>query len=70
MTDDPRRYVQIAATLRREMLDGQLKPGSMVTITRICQETGHSRQTCGKAMGILADEGLIKRIPGLGYYVV
>jgi DNA-binding GntR family transcriptional regulator len=29
---------------------------------------GHSRQTVRKAMCILQDEGLIYRVPGLGYY--
>ncbi len=27
------------------------------------------RQTCAKALRILEDEGLLTRIPGLGYYV-
>jgi DNA-binding GntR family transcriptional regulator len=32
------------------------------------QKHGHSRQTVTKAMKVLSDEGLIYRVPGLGYY--
>jgi DNA-binding GntR family transcriptional regulator len=35
----------------------------------LSQELGHARQTCGKAMQLLEGEGLLIRIPGLGYYV-
>jgi DNA-binding GntR family transcriptional regulator len=71
MTDDPRRYRQIASTLRERIKDGDLKPGyPLPSIKAICQESGNSRQTCGKALALLVGEGLIKRIPGLGYFVV
>jgi DNA-binding GntR family transcriptional regulator len=67
---DPRAYVRIAAMVR-EMISSQiLPPGSPgPSITRLCREHGHARQTCGRAMRLLEDEGLLHRVPGLGYYV-
>ena len=67
---DPRAYVRIAAVVR-EMISSQvLPPGSPApSITRLCREHGHARQTCGRAMRLLEGEGLLRRVPGLGYYV-
>jgi GntR family transcriptional regulator len=67
---DPRAYVRIAAMVR-EMISSQvLPPGSPApSITRLYREHGHARQTCGRAMRLLEDEGLLHRVPGLGYYV-
>jgi DNA-binding GntR family transcriptional regulator len=42
---------------------------SAPSITALCQEYGHARETCAKALRILEAEGLLTRIPGLGYYV-
>ena len=68
---DPRAYVRLAARLRREMAEGTLTPGMPTpSITTLSQEAGHARQTCAKALRILEDEGLLTRIPGLGYYVM
>jgi DNA-binding GntR family transcriptional regulator len=39
------------------------------SITTLSQQYGHARQTCAKALRVLVDEGLLVRIPGLGYYV-
>ena len=67
---DPRSYVRLAARLRKQILDGDLIPGSPVpSITTLSQELEHARQTCGKAMQLLEQEGLLIRVPGLGYYV-
>jgi len=67
---DPRAYVRIA-TMVRQMISSQvLPPGSPApTITGLCREHGYARQTCGQAMRLLEDEGLLHRVPGLGYYV-
>ena len=67
---DPRAYVRLAAIVRQQIADGTLKPGQPAPpITRLSQEHGHARPTCGKALRMLEDEGLLTRIPGLGYYV-
>jgi DNA-binding GntR family transcriptional regulator len=39
------------------------------SITTLSQQYGHARQTCAKALRTLEEEGLLTRIPGLGYYV-
>ena len=66
---DPRLYVRMAARLRRQILDGEVPPGQRVpSITALSQEFGCARQTCGKAVRLLEQEGLLTFIPGLGYY--
>ena len=67
---DPRAYVRLAAIVRQQIADRTPKPGQPAPpITRLSQEHGHARPTCGKALRMLEDEGLLTRIPGLGYYV-
>jgi GntR family transcriptional regulator, histidine utilization repressor len=67
---DPRAYLRIAGVVR-EMISSQvLLPGSPApSITRLCHEHGLARQTCGRAMRLLEGEGLLHRVPGLGYFV-
>lgn len=68
---DPRRYMQIAAALRARIAAGELAPGDAMPSTRtLAQEYGTSLETANKALKVLADEGLIKRWPGLPYYVL
>jgi DNA-binding GntR family transcriptional regulator len=67
---DPRAYVRLAAILRQQITDGTLRPGERApSITDLSQEHGHARPTCGKALRVLEGEGLVTRIPGLGYFV-
>ena len=62
--------MRLAALLRRQIAEGTLAPGMPTpSITTLSQEHGHARQTCAKALRVLEDEGLLVRIPGLGYYV-
>ena len=68
---DPRAYIRLATDLRRAIAEGTYPPGSPTpSITTLSQRYGHARQTCAKALGVLVDEGLLIRYPGLGYYVV
>ena len=68
--DDPRSYVRLAVRIRKQVLSGEFGPGHPVpSITTLSQEFGHARPTCGKAMRLLEQEGLLIRVPGLGYYV-
>jgi GntR family transcriptional regulator len=39
------------------------------SITTLTQDHGVARQTAAKALRLLESEGLVRRIPGLGYYV-
>ena len=60
----------LAAMVRQQIMDGALKPGQPAPpITRLSQEHGHARLTCGKALRLLEREGPLTRFPGLGYYV-
>jgi DNA-binding GntR family transcriptional regulator len=55
---------------RKEIADGALAVGKPTpSITTLSQRHGHARQTCAKALRMLEDEGLLTRVPGLGYYV-
>ncbi|HEX6452365.1 MAG TPA: winged helix-turn-helix domain-containing protein [Trebonia sp.] len=68
--DDPRVYVRILTLVREQISDGTLKPGARTPpINEFCRQFGCARHTAGKAMRVLAKEGLIVRYPGLGYYV-
>jgi len=62
--------MRLAALLREQIASGTLAPGAQLpSISVLRREHGHSRQTVGKAMRILQGEGLIYRVPGLGYHV-
>jgi DNA-binding GntR family transcriptional regulator len=68
--DDHRKYVQLADELRRQITEGTLRPGqALPSITKLAAERGWSRGTCRHSMETLTDEGLVRRTPGLGYYV-
>lgn len=68
--DNPTKYIRLAAILRGQIENGTLPPGGPVpSITDLCAEYGWARQTCGHALRLLEQEGLLLRYPGLGYYV-
>lgn len=68
---DPRVYIRIADEVRQKITDGTLRSGMPVpSITTLSQEHGTARETAAKALRLLETEGLVKRIQGLGYYVV
>jgi GntR family transcriptional regulator len=67
---DPRRYMQLAATLRAQIANGTyVRDARIPSIRALCEDYKLSRQTAGKALRILEQEGLIRRVPGLGYHV-
>lgn len=69
-TGDPTKYKRLAATLRAQISTGAYQPGNPVpTITELARVNGWARQTCGHAMRLLEDEGLLTFYPGLGYHV-
>jgi DNA-binding GntR family transcriptional regulator len=69
-TDDPRHYMRLAGELRDQIKDGRLSPVTpYLPYTTLKQGSGYSRRTVGHAMEVLGREGLLKRYPGLGYYV-
>ena len=67
---DLRLYVQVAASVRRQIADGVLTAGSVVSSTAaLAAEHFCSRPTCAKGLRVLAAEGLIVRVPGCCYFV-
>jgi DNA-binding GntR family transcriptional regulator len=68
--DDPRRYRQIADDVRELITSGQIACGQpSPTITELVARYGAARQTAGKALRLLSEEGILARYPGFGYYV-
>ena len=62
--------MRLAALIRDQIASGTLAPGGRIpSIAVLRRRHSHSRQTVGKAMRVLEGEGLIYRVPGLGYYV-
>ena len=67
---DPRRYRQIADEVRGLIASGAIaSAGPAPTIGELAGRHGCARQTAAKALRVLADEGLLVRYPGFGYYV-
>jgi hypothetical protein len=67
---EQRKYMRLAALLRREITSGQLGPGSSLpSIESFRQTYEMSRQTVSKTLQALERERLIYRMPGLGYFV-
>ena len=59
-----------AALLRDQITSSMLAPGAQLPpIGELRHQHGHSRQMLTKAMGVLQEERLICRWPGLGYFV-
>ena len=62
--------MRLAALIREQIASGTLAPDRpLPSIAVLRRQHSHSRQTVGKAMRILEGEGLIYRVPGLGYHV-
>ena len=57
------------ATANRPVIRQGRVGESAPSIAFLSQEHGHARPTCSRALRMLEDEGLLTRIPGLGYYV-
>jgi GntR family transcriptional regulator len=67
---DPRRYRRIAEEVRALITSGAIAPADPApTIAELAGRHGCARQTAAKALRALAEEGLLTRYPGFGYYV-
>lgn len=63
-------YQQVADILRDQIKSGNIEPRRPIPSVRtLCETYGIARATAGKAIHLLADEGLIHRVPGKGWYV-
>ena len=70
MDADPRKWVHIAAGVRAAIEGGTLKPGDPVRVPPLVAEHDAARGTVARALGHLADDGLVRRYPGRGYVVL
>jgi GntR family transcriptional regulator len=62
------RYYEIEQALRARI--AALRPGDVLpSDAELCQEFGVSRMTARNAMQLLAQEGIVQRIPGRGTFV-
>lgn len=65
------KYKEIAAQLRRQILEGTYPPGSLLpTEQQLCSIHNASRQTIRTALQCLADDGMIQRRQGSGSRVM
>ena len=63
-------YQQVAAILRDQVASGKIEPRRPIPSVRtLCQTYGIARATATKAIHVLAEEGLIRRVPGKGWFV-
>src|ERR1700756_1668764 len=59
----------VAHVLRNAILEGRLKPGSQLRETHLAADLGVSRAPLREALGLLAEEGLVEKIPYRGAFV-
>ncbi|MFG2718250.1 TetR/AcrR family transcriptional regulator C-terminal domain-containing protein [Streptomyces sp. NPDC048416] len=63
-------YLSIAAGIRQRIASGELAPGDRVPSTRaVVRESGVAMATATKALAVLAREGLVRVVPGVGTVV-
>jgi DNA-binding GntR family transcriptional regulator len=59
----------VVRVLRNAILEGRLKPGSQLRETHLAADLGVSRAPLREALGLLAEEGLVDKIPYRGAFV-
>ena len=63
-------YFQLASILHREIMNGNLRTGDRVpSENELSEEYGLSRMTARKAIGLLAEKGVVSREKGKGTFV-
>lgn len=63
-------YQQVASILRGQITSGRIEPRRPIpSIRTLCETYGIARATAGKAIRLLGDEHLIRRVPGRGWFV-
>jgi DNA-binding GntR family transcriptional regulator len=65
----PSSAEQVANTLRRELLEGRIAPGTRLPDTHLAESLGVSRNTVREAMRLLAMDGLVVHSPHRGVVV-
>jgi GntR family transcriptional regulator len=64
------RAREIADVLRQQIVYGALREPTLPVENALVHEFGASRNTVREALGLLRDEGLVERVPGIGTFVV
>lgn len=62
-------HEQVAATLREQIFDGALAPGSFVDEVALCERLKISRTPLREALKVLSAEGLLRHEPRRGCFV-
>jgi len=62
-------HERVAATLREEIFDGTLAPGSFVDEVALCERLEISRTPLREALKVLSAEGLVRHEPRRGCFV-
>lgn len=63
-------YIQLASILKRRISSGIYQPGSRLpSEASLAKHFGLSAMTARQAVGVLAEEGLVKRVQGSGTFV-
>lgn len=60
------RARQVADVLRHQILTADFRTGVLPSEGQLCRDFGVSRNTVRVALGLLAAEGLVARVPGVG----
>ena len=64
-------YLQVASVLRDRIRSGELEVGRpLPSLPQIMGEYEVSRGTARRAADLLAEEGLVRTVPGKGRYVI
>lgn len=64
-------YLQLADILRARILDGTLEAGRpLPSLVQLMGEFGVARGTAAKAQQVIISEGLARRAPGKGIFVL
>lgn len=69
MADDPRLYMRIYRELKDKITTGKLESNRRLNMGEIAANYEVNRDTVRVAFGLLADEQLITRWPGIGWVV-
>jgi GntR family transcriptional regulator len=64
------RAREIADVLRQQILYGGRREQALPDENALIREFGTTRNTVREALGLLRDEGLVERVPGIGTFVV
>lgn len=67
--DDPRPRAIVIRAVQERIASGAWPPGTRVHLGLLGEELGIGADTVRKAMQELAERGIVRRWPGLGWYI-